>query len=277
MSSVRVAHALQENNLPISVFDSGIGGLSVLKEITKLMPRESINYFADSGNCPYGSKSKTETISLSKKNIEFLLKQKCKIIVVACNTATATAIDTLRNEYPVPFIGMEPAVKPASLYTKTKKIGILATQNTFNGNLFKNTFEKYASQIKVYVQPGHGLVELVESGNNKSKKTENLLKKYIEPMIENGVDTLVLGCTHYPFLNDLILKITDNKIKIFDPASAVAAQTKRKLTEQNMLTKRIAPPEYNFFTTGKINSANNLILKMTDKKFNLNQIHTGGI
>jgi glutamate racemase len=215
---------------PIGIFDSGVGGVSVLKEIRKLLPMESINYLGDNIKCPNGSKTQEEALSLAKKNIEFLLKRNCKLIVIACNTVTAIAIDEFRSEYKVPFIGMEPALKPASLQTRSKKIGVLATQNTFNGRLFKQTFEKYGNGIDVFVQPGYGLVELVEKGDHNSEKAKDLLKKYILPMLEKGADTIVLGCTHYPFLKPMIKKIIKNQATIIDPSNAVAIQTKKNLS-----------------------------------------------
>ncbi|MBU8910469.1 MAG: glutamate racemase, partial [Desulfobacterales bacterium] len=211
---------------PIGIFDSGVGGLSVLKEIRKLLPCESINYFGDSGNCPYGSKTKDEAFSLARKNIKFLLKRNCKLIVIACNTVTAVAIDSFRSEYKIPFVGMEPALKPAAIQTKSKKIGILATENTFNGRLYKQTFEKYADGIEVFVQPGDGLVELVEKGAQNSEEAKKLLEKYLLPMLQKGTDTIVLGCTHYPFFKEMIKKITKNSVAIIDPGDAVAIQTK---------------------------------------------------
>lgn len=236
---------------PIGIFDSGVGGLSVLKEIKKILPCESINYFADSGNCPYGSKPKDEALSLARKNVEFLLKLNCKLIVIACNTVTAVAIDSFRSKYKVPFVGMEPALKPAAMQTKSKKIGILATENTFNGRLFKQTFEKYTRGIEVFVQPGYGLVELVEKGEQNSEKAQSLLEKYLLPMLAKKVDTIVLGCTHYPFLENMIKKVTKNSVTIIDSANAVAAQTKRLLIEFDLMSNDAIDPEFIFYTTGE--------------------------
>lgn len=237
-------------NRPIGIFDSGVGGLTVLREIRKRLPHESIHYFADSRNCPYGSKTTKEALSLSRKNIEFLLKRNCKLIVIACNTVTAVAIDHFRSEYPVPFVGMEPAVKPAALQTKARKIGILATENTLNGRLFKQTFEKFANNLEVFIQPGYGLVELVEQSAQNSDQAQRLLEKYLHPMMEQGVDTLVLGCTHYPFLMEMIKKVTNNRVTIIDPADAVANQTKRLLIQFN-LASDTPHPQFHFFTTGE--------------------------
>ena len=253
-------------NNPIGILDSGIGGLCVLKAIKRLLPFESFIYFADSANCPYGSKTAEEVLSLSQKIIEFLFDHNCKLIVVACNTITAVAVDFFRNKYDVPFIGMEPAVKPASLQTKTGKIGVLATENTFNGKLFKNTFEQYAKGVDIIIQPGYGLVELVEHGQINSKKSGELLKGYLVPMLEKGVDTLVLGCTHYPFLKDMIASITQNKMNIIDPADAVAAQTERILLKFDLNSDKGQKAESRFFTTGETQLAENLCSIIMNKE-----------
>lgn len=258
---------------PIGIFDSGVGGLSVLKEIKKRLPHESIIYLADSSNCPYGSKSEKDTLQLSIKNIEYLLDLGCKLIVIACNTVTAVAIDTFRQTYPVPFVGMEPAVKPAVLQTKSKKIGVLATENTFKGKLFQQTYERFSHDIKVFTQPGNGLVELVEKGDLDSHKTKSLLKAYLTPMVDQGVDILVLGCTHYPFLSKTIHKITQNQIAIIDPAVAVARQTRRVLKALRLLAQVDHPPGYRFLTTKKTPATQAFVSKTMDSHYDLEQIN----
>ncbi|MCP4020329.1 MAG: glutamate racemase [Desulfobacteraceae bacterium] len=263
-------------NNPIGIFDSGVGGLTVVKEVQKILPNESIYYFADSGNCPYGSKTESETLRLTQKNIGFLLNQGCKLIVVACNTVTAVAIDILRAKYKVPFIGMEPALKPASIHTKAKRIGVLATENTFNGRLFKETFQKYANGIEVHIQPGNGLVELVEKGNHKGEHARKLLEKYLNPMLAIGIDTLVLGCTHYPFFSELITSITHNEVKIIDPARAVARQTKKIINEFDIAAPKETCCEFTFFTTGEKRTAKNLLQQIMIKTFKIKQM-TGEI
>ncbi len=187
------------NNNPIGIFDSGVGGLSIWKEIHQLFPCESTIYLADSKHAPYGEKSKQEIIDLCIKNTELLLSKGCKLIVVACNTATTNAIEYLRKNYKVPFIGIEPAIKPAALQTKTKKIGILATKGTLSSKLFNSTTEMYADNIEIIEQVGTGLVTQIESGELNSPNTFRLLEKYLKPMIAQNIDYLVLGCTHYPF------------------------------------------------------------------------------
>ena len=213
------------NNNPTGLFDSGIGGTSIWKEIHHLLPNESTIYLADSKNAPYGQKSKDEIIQLSFKNTEFLLDQNCKLIVVACNTATTNAIKELRDKYDVPFIGIEPAIKPAATNSKTQKIGILATKGTLNSELFYKNVEKF-QDIKIIEQIGYNLVTLIENGEMNSPEMNDLLQEYLTPMIEQNIDYLVLGCTHYPYLIPQIEKIIPKNIKIIDSGEAVARQTK---------------------------------------------------
>lgn len=222
------------NKNPIGLFDSGIGGTSIWKEINKLLPLEDSIYLADSKNAPYGLKSKEEIIALSKKNTEFLLNKNCKIIVVACNTATTNAIKELRETYDVPFIGIEPAIKPAANNSKTHKIGILATKGTLNSELFHNTASSFTN-VEIVEQIGYGLVQLIEKGNLDTPEMFELLKSYLKPMIEQNIDYLVLGCSHYPYLIPQIKKILPSRIKIIDSGEAVAIQTKRILNRNNIL------------------------------------------
>jgi len=224
------------DNNPIGVFDSGVGGISIWKEIHQLLPNESSIYLADSINAPYGQKSKQEIIDLCFKNTDLLLKKGSKLIVVACNTATTNAIKQLRATYNTPFIGIEPAIKPAALNSKTKSIGILATKGTLSSELFHNTSELYSENIKIVEQTGVGLVELIESGNIESEEMINLLNKYLNPMIKENIDHLVLGCSHYPFLIPIIKKIIPKNISIIDSGKAVAKQTETILRNQNALS-----------------------------------------
>jgi len=220
-----------ENNKPIGIFDSGIGGTSIWAAIHQLLPNEKTIYLADSKNAPYGQKSKAEIIALSIKNVEFLLKMDCKLIVVACNTATTNAIEELRAKYDVPFIGIEPAIKPAATNSKTQTIGILATQGTLNSDLFHKTTEKYHN-TKIVEQVGHGLVQLIEGGNINSPKMTQLLHSYLTPMIDSNIDYLVLGCSHYPYLIPQIKKILPAHVHIVDSGEAVAKQTQNILKEK---------------------------------------------
>jgi glutamate racemase len=220
-----------ENNNPIGLFDSGIGGTSIWKEIHELLPHENTIYLADSKNAPYGQKSKEEIIKLSIKNTEYLLNQNCKIIVVACNTATTNAIKELRTIYDVPFIGIEPAIKPAAVNSQKNIIGILATQGTLNSELFHQTVERF-QETRIIEQIGTGLVKLIENGEMNSKEMDLLLHQYLEPMIKANIDYLVLGCSHYPYLIPQIKKILPKDIKIIDSGQAVALQTKNILLEK---------------------------------------------
>ena len=219
------------NNNPIGLFDSGIGGTSIWKAIHQLMPNESTIYLADSKNAPYGVKSKEEIIALSKKNTELLLENNCKIIVVACNTATTNAIKELRATYDVPFIGIEPAIKPAATHSKTQTIGILATKGTLSSELFNQTVSLY-QETNIIEQIGYGLVELIENGEINSTKMEELLVSYLKPMIEKNIDYLVLGCSHYPYLIPKIKEILPKSIQIIDSGEAVAKQTLAVLQNQ---------------------------------------------
>ncbi len=219
------------NNNPIGLFDSGIGGTSIWKAIHQLMPNEDTIYLADSKNAPYGQKSKDEIIALSIKNTELLLNHNAKIIVVACNTATTNAIKELRAKYDIPFIGIEPAIKPAALHSKTQKIGILATKGTLSSELFNKTVELY-HDTKIVEQIGYGLVELIENGNINSPEMNKLLHSYLQPMIDENIDYLVLGCSHYPYLIPQIKKIIPNHIQIIDSGEAVAKQTLKILKEK---------------------------------------------
>lgn len=223
-------------NNPIGLFDSGIGGTSIWKEINKLLPLENTIYLADSSNAPYGFKSKEEIIHLSIKNTEFLLNENCKMIIVACNTATTNAIKELRATYKVPFIGIEPAIKPAANNSKTQIIGILATKGTLNSELFHKTSSSFTN-IKIIEQIGHGLVQLIENGDIDSPEMNELLKTYLIPMVEQNIDYLVLGCSHYPYLIPQIKKIIPKNIKIIDSGEAVAIQTKSILFQNNLLNK----------------------------------------
>ena len=240
------------NNHPIGIFDSGLGGLTIWKEIHTLLPNEDCIYLADSKHAPYGDKPSEEIISLSVKNTEFLLDRKCKLIVVACNTATTNAISHLRASYDVPFIGIEPAIKPAALHTSTGKVGVLATKGTLSSSLFHHTTRNHAAGITVIDQIGTGLVPLIEEGKARSEAARALLKKYLRPMLEAGVDQIVLGCTHYPFLIPLLEELLPKHINILDCGLAVARQTERVLTEHGLLNPATKPGAHHFYTNNSL-------------------------
>ena len=231
---------------PIGIFDSGIGGTSIWKEIKTLLPNEDTIYLSDSKNAPYGQKTKDAIIDLSIKNTEFLLNQNCKTIVVACNTATTNAISYLRENYNVPFIGIEPAIKPASLKTKSNVIGILATKGTLNSALFEKTSSLIDSKIKIVEQIGEGLVALIEDGKIDSSEMDFLLLKYITPMLNKKVDCLVLGCTHYPYLISKIKKLTGSKVTIIDSSEPVSKHVKQTLIRNNMLNQQQSLGKHTF-------------------------------
>lgn len=218
--------------ISIGIFDSGVGGLSVWKEAIKILPGHSFLYFSDNAYSPYGPRPVQEIIERAEKISEYLIQMGAAIIVIACNTATAAAIDSLRQKFSIPFIGMEPAVKPAAALTKTGVIGVLATKGTLGGSLYNNTLNTFASNVQVVEKVGTGLVPLVESGNVSGFYVEELLKQYILPMIEKNADCIVLGCTHYPFLKDSIQKIAGENVTIIDPAPAVARRL-YKIAKQN--------------------------------------------
>lgn len=237
---------------PIGIFDSGVGGTSVWKEISSLLPAERTLYLADSKNMPYGEKSKEEIIELSVKNTEFLLAQNCKLIVIACNTATTNAVAYLRAHYDIPFIGIEPAIKPAALHTKTKTVGVLATRSTLASQLFHTISKRFAKDITVLVQEGEGLVERIEAGETHSEQTQNLLKKYITPMLEQGIDHLVLGCTHYPYLMPILRQLLPKTVTIIDSGAAVARQTKAILIKNRLLATPNSSIKHIFYSNAEI-------------------------
>jgi glutamate racemase len=234
------------NNHPIGLFDSGIGGTSIWKEVNKLLPNETTIYLADSKNAPYGQKSKDEIISFCFKNTQWLLNQNCKLIIVACNTATTNAISELRAHFDIPFIGIEPAIKPAALQSKTHTIGILATQGTLVSALFQKSLEQYQN-VEIIEQVGHGLVELIEKGAIESLEMDLLLKSYLAPMVDKNIDFLVLGCSHYPYLIDKIKQIIPTHIQIIDSGQAVAKQTKAIL-ENQVGFANLFNPEFQFYS-----------------------------
>jgi glutamate racemase len=232
---------------PIGLFDSGIGGTSIWKEVVKLLPNEHTIYLADSKNAPYGEKTTEEIISLSIKNTEFLISKGCKIVIVACNTATTNAIDYLRATYPISFIGIEPAIKPAALLSKTGAIGILATKGTLTSKLFEKTANEYTKNITKIEQDGEGLVPLIEAGKLNSNETVTLLTTYLKPMLNFNIDHLVLGCTHYPYLIPEIKNILGEHVKIIDSGEAVAKQTKAVLEKNNLLSNSTLKSNHLFY------------------------------
>lgn len=236
---------------PIGVFDSGVGGLSVLREIRRELPHEHIIYFGDQANVPYGSKSLLEVRQLSENVTRHLLERGAKLIVVACNTASAAALHYLRETFPgTPFVGMEPAVKPAAEHTRTGKVGVLATPATFQGELYASVVERFAQGVTLFQDVLPGLVAEVEAGRLKGKKTRRILGNALKPMLAEGIDTVVLGCTHYPFVIPLIQQIVGPDVQVIDPAPAIARQVRRVLEREGLLQSGDAAGRVEFETSG---------------------------
>lgn len=250
---------------PIGIFDSGVGGTSIWKEIHSLLPWEDTLYLADSKYAPYGNRSQSDIIALSIKNTEFLIQAGCKIIVVACNTATTNAIKVLRDRYDIPIIGIEPAIKPAALRTITKRIGILATRGTLSSALFHNTSKTFTKDIEVIEIVGEGLVKLIEEGSINSDEIRSLLKSYLQPMIAANIDYLVLGCSHYPYLIPEIKKILPANVTIIDSGEAVAKQTKSVLEVNRLLQPEPRSPNLQFYSNGEITALNFLLQEYLGK------------
>ena len=248
---------------PIGIFDSGVGGTSIWKEIRNLLPWEETIYLADSKNAPYGSKSQEEILQLSVKNTELLLQKQCKLIVVACNTATTNAITYLRSTYDVPFIGIEPAIKPAALQSTSKTVGVLATKGTLSSNLFHSTSENHANGIKIVEQDGKGLVPLIEAGKVDSNEMRVLLQNYLKPMIDADIDYLVLGCTHYPYLIPVLKVLLPEHVKIIDSGEAVARQTKAVLEKMQLLNTSSEQAKSTFYTNSEVAVLKSFLLDVT--------------
>lgn len=221
----------------IGIFDSGAGGLSVFREMVKLLPEERYVYFSDNAHCPYGEKSQEYIIDRARSITDFLIGKGADIVVVACNTATAAAISTLRSEYNIPFIGMEPAVKPAALSTKSGVVGVLATAGTLKASKYLDTRDKYSDGIKVIEHVGQGFVELVESGDLDSPHAEEVVRASVEPLTIAGADIIVLGCTHYPFLRQTISKVAGPDVNVIDPAPAAARHLMHVMEERKLFRK----------------------------------------
>lgn len=239
----------------IGIFDSGIGGLSVFREIRKILPEQSYIYYSDSAHCPYGEKSQEYIIDRAREITRFLLDKGAEIIVVACNTATAAAISTLREEFPVKFIGMEPAIKPAASQTKTGVVGVLATAGTLKADKYQSTRERWGDDIQIVEQVGKGFVELVEKGLTEGREAEDTVGVCVEPLLDAGADTIVLGCTHYPFLSQTIRKVSEKLvpgrvITIIDPAPAVARHLVEVMEESGIEIKSPQGYTLEMYTSG---------------------------
>lgn len=238
------------DNRPIGVYDSGLGGLTVWREVRRALPAESIVYFGDGKNCPYGSRPQAQIQALAAAAVAQLIALDCKMIVVACNTATAAAIDFLREKYPdMPFVGMEPAVKPACLNTRSGVVGVLATERSLDGELFRRTAAKYGRNVEVITAPGLDFVELVESNREATPEAEACVRSAVAEMLARGADQIVLGCTHYPFLLPVLARVVAGRgITIVDPSPAVARRVGQLLDEKGLCAEPGHTPQYTFHT-----------------------------
>lgn len=252
---------LTEN--PIGVFDSGVGGLSVLRAMRELMPEEPVIYFGDQGHVPYGPRPMQQVRDFSETITHFLLDQGVKLIVVACNTASAAALHYLRDRFPnVSFVGMEPAVKPAAEHTQSGLVGVLATPATFQGALYASVLERFANGVQVLQHTCPGLVGQIEMGNLDGDEPRVILEDALRPMLDRGIDTIVLGCTHYPFVIPLIEQVVGENVRVIDPAPAVAKQAKCLLDASGMKIPSGPRADVHFYTSGDANSLSSLLPKL---------------
>jgi len=251
------------SNSPIGVFDSGVGGLSVLRAMRGQMPAENLIYFGDQAHVPYGPRPMEQIQGFSEGITRFLLDKGSKLIVVACNTASAAALKYLRGRFPgVPFVGMEPAVKPAAETTQTGRVGVLATPATFQGALYASVVERFGSGVELFQHTCPGLVARIEKGDLASKVTRAILEDVLNPMLEHDIDTVVLGCTHYPFVIPLIQEIVGEHVRVVDPAPAVSRQARRLLEADGLVNESAAPGRLEFYTSGDAGAMENLLPKL---------------
>lgn len=238
------------NNNPIGVYDSGFGGLSVWRELHRALPCESLIYLGDGKNCPYGSLSEEQIRRLAEESVRVLLDKGCKMIVVACNTATSAAIEHLRQTFPqVPFVGLEPAVKPACAMTRSGVVGVIATERSLQGRKFLSTLERYGQGVKVIKAIGEGFVEAVEADAENSPLTEQVVRRVVEPIIEQGADVIVLGCTHYPFLADVIGRVVAGReVEVIDSGAAVEKRVESLLDSLELRALADNEPKLEFLT-----------------------------
>ena len=259
----------KSNANPIGIFDSGVGGLSIAKRITEHLPNEQLVYVADSAYAPYGDISNQQIIERVNVIADALISQNCKALVIACNTATVNAIDQLRKRVNLPIIGVEPAIKPAATISKSKKIGILVTQATANNARFLALVEQYKNGAQVFIQPCLGLVELIEQGQQSTDKFVHLLEQYLAPLITQGVDTLVLGCTHYPFMSEAIKKLMPSDVNLIETATPVSEQLKRQLIKHHLLAENPATLAHQFYSSSKNPAQNEIFSQLWGTRINV--------
>lgn len=254
---------MPRSNQPIGVFDSGVGGLSVLRAMRQLMPEEPALYFADQKHVPYGPRSLEQVRDFSEAVTRFLLDQGAKLIVVACNTASAAALHYLRDKFPdVLFVGMEPAVKPAAEHTQSGLVGVLATPATFQGALYASVLERFANGVQVLQHNCPGLVGQIEEGDLDGEATRAILESALRPMLDRGIDTVVLGCTHYPFVIPLIEQLVGEKVRVIDPAPAVAKQAERLLEANGIRNPAGKTAQIRFYTSAEADSLASMLPKL---------------
>ena len=261
-------------NAPIGVFDSGVGGLSVLREIRAQLPHEDVIFFADQGHVPYGPRPLGEVRAFAEEITRFLLGQGAKLIVVACNTASAAALHHLRRTFPrVPFVGMEPAVKPAAESTQSGVVGVLATPATFQGELYASVLERFAAGVTVLQDTCPGLVEQIERGELDSPAARAILERALTPMLAQGIDRVVLGCTHYPFVIPLIEEIAGEGVRVIDPAPAIARQVGRVLQERGLSAAGSAPGQVRCLTSGDPTQLSRLLPRLLGESAAVEAVH----
>jgi len=263
---------LPTQDAAIGVFDSGVGGLSVLREVRAVLPAESLYYVADSGAAPYGDRPSEFILERAQAIIEFFLDRRAKAIVVACNTVTAVAIQSLRKRYPVPMIAIEPALKPAAAQSRSGVIGILATSQTLASENFSRLSEKYGQGVRVLAQACPGLVEQVEKGELDGDATRALVAGYLAPLLAEGADTIVLGCTHYPFLLSLIRAAAGAGVAVIDPAQAVARELRRRLEAAGLLCVADAPGTDCFWSSGTPHEVAPVMAKLWGRQITVHQL-----
>jgi len=252
------------DNRPIGFFDSGVGGLSILLEVQKLLPNENVIFLADQANIPYGGKKKEQLVEFLTDAMKFFLSQKVKTVVFACNTATVYTIDEMRERFNLPIIGTVPVIKTISKITKTKKTAVFSTPATAKSGHLKDLIEKFADGVEVITEGGSNLEELVENGNLDNPEIGKVLERHLKPLVKNGVDAIALGCTHYPFLRDKIQKIVGQKVKVVDSGGAVARRLKEVLTNNKALSSRKEFEKY--YTTGDRNRFERVASELMKRK-----------
>ena len=247
---------------PVGVFDSGVGGLSVLRAIRRELPSERVLYVADSGYAPYGDRPREFIVARALALVNFLVGREVKAVVVACNTATGAAVDVLRARFDMPVVAMEPAVKPAALQTKSGVVGVLATTSTLSSAKFLDLVDRHGAGVQVLVQPCPGLVEQVEAGELNGARTRALVERFVQPLLAKGADALVLGCTHYPFLRPVIEEVAGAGVVVIDPANAVARELRRRLEAEGLLAPDGRAGRTQFWSSGPSDKASTVISQL---------------